>query len=62
MMSEKNAWETYDEKELENVFALAEDYKKFISENKSERACVKTSVAMAKEHGYQDLREVIAKK
>ncbi|WP_202613499.1 aminopeptidase [Merdibacter massiliensis] len=60
-MSEKNAWETYDEKELENVFALAEDYKKFISENKSERACVKTSVAMAKEHGYQDLREVIAK-
>lgn len=60
-MSEKNAWETYDEKELENVFALAEDYKKFISENKSERACVKTSVAMAKELGYQDLREVIAK-
>ena len=60
-MSEKNAWETYDEKELENVFALAEDYKKFISENKSERACVKTSVAMAKEHGYRDLREVIAK-
>ena len=31
MMSEKNVWETYEEQEMKEVFALAEDYKRFIS-------------------------------
>lgn len=61
-MSKKNAWEMYDENELKQVFALAEDYKAFISENKSERACVRASAAMAEEHGYRDLKKVIADK
>ena len=59
MMSEKNVWETYEEQEMKEVFALAEDYKRFISENKTERACVKSAVAMAEARGYRDLREVI---
>ena len=59
MMSEKNVWETYEEQEMKEVFALAEDYKRFISENKTERACVKSAVAMAEVRGYRDLREVI---
>lgn len=59
MMSEKNVWETYEEQEMKGVFALAEDYKRFISENKTERACVKSAVAMAEARGYRDLREVI---
>lgn len=59
MMSEKNVWETYEEQEMKEVFALAEDYKCFISENKTERACVKSAVAMAEARGYRDLREVI---
>ena len=59
MMSEKNVWETYEEQEMNEVFALAEDYKRFISENKTERACVKSAVAMAEARGYRDLREVI---
>ncbi|HJB05281.1 MAG TPA: aminopeptidase [Candidatus Merdibacter merdigallinarum] len=58
-MSEKNVWETYEEQEMNEVFALAEDYKRFISENKTERACVKSAVAMAEARGYRDLREVI---
>ena len=60
-MKEKNVWETYDENQMKEVFALAEDYKRFISENKTERACVAASIAMAKEHGYRDLNEVIRK-
>ena len=44
---------------MNEVFALAEDYKRFISENKTERACVKSAVAMAEARGYRDLREVI---
>ena len=59
MMSEKNVWETYEEQEMKEVYALAEDYKRFISENKTERACVKSAVAMAEARGYRDLREVI---
>ncbi len=59
MMSEKNVWETYEEQEMNEVFALAEDYKRFISENKTERACVKSAVAMAEARGYRNLREVI---
>ena len=59
MMSEKNVWETYEEQEMNEVFALAEDYKRFISENKTERACVKSAMAMAEARGYRDLREVI---
>lgn len=59
MMSEKNVWEMYEEQEMKEVFALAEDYKRFISENKTERACVKSAVAMAEARGYRDLREVI---
>ncbi|MDM8157453.1 aminopeptidase [Amedibacillus dolichus] len=58
-MSEKNVWETYEEQEMNEVFALAEDYKRFISENKTERACVKSAVAMAEARGYRDLRKVI---
>lgn len=59
MMSEKNVWEMYEEQEMKEVFALAEDHKRFISENKTERACVKSAVAMAEARGYRDLREVI---
>lgn len=61
-MNIKNAWETYSEQELQEVFALSEEYKQFISENKTERMCVSSAVAMAKAKGYRDLREVIAAK
>lgn len=61
-MKEQNVWETYDEEQKKEVFALAEDYKRFISENKTERACVKSAVAMAEAKGYRDLRAVIRAK
>ena len=60
-MNETNVWERYSAQEIEEVFAFAQDYKRFISENKTERACVAASVAMAQAKGYRDLREVIAK-
>lgn len=55
----QTAWETYDEANRQVVFALAEEYKDFISVNKTERACVKAGVAMAKACGYRDLAEVV---
>ena len=36
----QNAWDTYDETELSEVFALGERYKEFISLCKTERECV----------------------
>lgn len=58
-MKEKTAWEKYDEKELENVYALNEEYKEYISKCKTERECVLDGIRMAKENGYKDLDDYI---
>lgn len=61
-MERKNAWTTYEGKDLVELTALTEDYKEFLSNGKTERECVKQSVALAKKAGYQNLEELIAKK
>lgn len=53
------AWEKYDEKQLKKVFELAEDYKKFISECKTERECTDRVIKIAKENGYKNLDKII---
>lgn len=58
----ENAWKKYDEKEMSEVFAFSEGYKKFISDCKTERECVDEAIRMAKEHSYRDLDEVIRNK
>ena len=60
-MERKTAWEKYSKKELKAVFEFAEGYKKFISECKTERECVKYMVEMAKSEGFMDLEEVVDK-
>lgn len=57
-MSE-NAWKKYDEKGIKEIFDFNEGYKKFISECKTERECVKESIKIAKNHGFKDLNDVI---
>lgn len=59
-MEHKNAWLSYDEADLAAVESLATDYKKFISENKTERECAATAVAMAREAGYVSIGEARA--
>ena len=39
--STKNAWETFDSAEKENVFSFCEDYKKFLNDAKTERLATK---------------------
>lgn len=58
----ENAWKKYDEKEMSEVFAFSEGYKKFISDCKTERECVDEAIRMAKGHGYRNLDEVIRNK
>lgn len=58
-MERKNAWTTYEGKDLEELTALAEDYKEFLSNGKTERECVKQSAALAEKAGYHNLEDLI---
>lgn len=60
-MENENAWHKYDHQTKKDVFAFADAYTGFISDCKTERECVKRSVELAKQAGYQDLAEVIRK-
>ncbi len=55
----KNAWTSYTQEDLKEVFAYADRYKHFISENKTERECVRTMVKEAEQAGYQNIEELI---
>ena len=60
-MERKNAWKKYGKEDLKTVFDFSEAYRQFISCCKTERECVKEAVRLAKERGYRDLQDVIAK-
>ena len=61
-MERKNAWEKYPEgKKREEVFQFAEDYRKFISECKTERECTTEFAKRAEKAGFVNLDEVLVK-
>ena len=53
------AWNSYGPDDLASLEALNERYRRFISENKTERECVATAVKMAQESGYKDLSQAV---
>jgi len=55
-MYSKNAWEKYENK-MDELMSFNEEYKHFISVGKTERACVKKSVKLAREKGFKELSE-----
>ena len=60
-MERKNAWAKYPQGEKRDaVFAFAEDYRKFISECKTERECVTYIEKKAVDAGFVNLDTVIA--
>ena len=59
-MERKNAWEKYPEGKREEVFTFAEGYRKFISDCKTERECVRELIAQAQQAGFENLDDVIA--
>ena len=54
----KNSWLKYTDAQREDVFAVNEGYKRFLSECKTERECVDEVVRQAKAEGYKDLMSV----
>jgi aspartyl aminopeptidase len=60
MEENNNAWMKYPRGEKrDKVFAFAEEYRQFISDNKTERECTATLFEKAKNNGFSDLNELI---
>lgn len=57
-----HVWNIYSAAEKKKVYALADDYRDFISECKTERESAEKIVRMAKAEGYVELSEAIRKK
>ena len=60
-MKRENVWKSYTKKELEELEAVNQSYRAFLDRGKTERECVRESIRLAKEAGYQDLGEIIQK-
>ncbi|MGL4800520.1 MAG: aminopeptidase [Cellulosilyticaceae bacterium] len=55
----KSAWTTYTEQDKDALFAYGKRYIDFISENKTERECIRTMVKEAEAKGYKNLDDLI---
>ena len=60
-MERKNAWEAYPGKKSKVVMDFAEDYRRFISENKTERECAASFIERAEAAGFTDITAAIKK-
>ena len=58
-MEHKNIWDKYGMEEEKAIVELCEGYKEYLNHGKTERECITKTVAMAKEHGYRDLQEIL---
>lgn len=52
----KNCWLKYNDAQKKEIFTFCESYKKFISDCKTERECVKEVVRQAEAQGYKDIK------
>ena len=60
-MERENAWKKYQTKEeREKVFSFAEEYRRFLSNCKTERECASYFANRAREAGFVSLEDVIA--
>ena len=58
-MERKNAWETYDEKQLSALEAVCRRYRAFLDAGKTERECAAETICQAEAAGYRDLDAAI---
>lgn len=57
-MYAKNAWNKYEDNQYKDVMEFNEGYKSFITQGKTERACVKEAVALAQKAGFQNIQNL----
>lgn len=53
------AWDKYSKDNLKKVFKLADEYKKFMSNCKTERECTREFIKRAESNGYKNIEELI---
>ena len=53
----ENAWKKYEDKS--EIFAFCEDYRRFISDCKTERECVAWMVQKARKAGFKNLDDIV---
>ena len=58
-MEQKSKWFSYTEEELNELNHINEAYKECLNKGKTERECVQLIVHMAKEHGYENIDDVL---
>ena len=58
-MERANVWSSYNQDQIAELEATNALYKHCLDEGKTERECVQVAVRMAKEKGYQDIRNLI---
>lgn len=58
-MYRENAWKSYTEKEISELTEFNEGYKKFLTEGKTERVCVKIARDMAEEKGFRNMESLL---
>lgn len=58
-MIHDNAWNIYNEQDLEALEKLSKDYIDFLSDGKTERECTDILIGLAEANGYRNLEDVI---
>lgn len=58
-MKKENLWLAYQDEDKKEINRISEWYKKCLDGGKTERECTELVVKMAKEHGYQDVMQMI---
>ena len=58
-MERKNAWETYDEGQLQALEKLNKEYREFLDNGKTERECIDTIVNTIEAEGYRELESLM---
>lgn len=53
-MKQENVWKSYSPEQLKELEELSVRYRAFLDAGKTERECVKETVRIAKENGYDE--------
>lgn len=58
-VSKKNAWDSYQEKDLKKLEKICKEYRDFLDQGKTERECVDVIVNTIEKEGYREMEAVI---
>ena len=58
-MEKKSLWQCYNSEEIEQLEQVNALYRECLDEGKTERECVRKTIALAKQKGYSDLKEFV---